>query len=166
MSVEIVFHFSFIFITAESRLFKHFNHRLESFVTKNLQTILGLHVDARHLALFVKPWKIIKIWCSWSANDFLDCHLPCWDEQIWMKAQRNTCEPWTAICLVEMRNMDENPEKYLWTQSQIGGWFCPKLEVDRKKAIVAPISNRNLFLQLILAAFVCRLPMMCPTSVV
>ena len=63
-------------------------------------------------------------------------------------------------------NMNESPEKYLWTQSQIGGWFCPKLEVDRKKAIVAPISNRNLFLQLILAAFVCRLPMMCPTSVV
>jgi hypothetical protein len=30
-----------------------------------------------------------------------------------MKVQRNTYEPWTAICLVEMRNMDENPEKYL-----------------------------------------------------
>ena len=45
--------------------------------------------------------------------------------------------------LLRWANMDENPKKYLWTQSQIGGWFCPKLEDDRKKAITASKSNKN-----------------------
>ena len=76
------------------------------------------------------PWNIIKICRNWSERDSLYCHLPRWDEQIWIKVQRNTYKPWTAISLVETskygwksREILMNPvPNWRMILSQTGGW--------------------------------------------
>ena len=106
----------------------------------------------------------------WSERDSLYCHLPRWDEQIWIKVQRNTYKPWTAISLVET-------SKYGWQSREIlmnPVPTCPKLEDDfvpnwrmiEKRQLRLENQTKTRLSSSQELVFVCLFPMMCATPVV
>ena len=74
----------------------------------------------------------------------LDCHLPCWDEQIWMKIQRNTYEP----------------------SPKLEVEFVPNWRLIEKRHFRLEYQTKTRLSSCQELVFVCGYPLMCPTPVV
>ena len=73
-----------------------------------------------------------------------DCHLPCWDEQIWMKIQRNTYEP----------------------SPKLEVEFVPNWRLIEKRHFRLEYQTKTRLSSCQELVFVCGYPLMCPTPVV